>query len=1208
MKCLIKKFVEKYVIQYLYKYLLLVLLSAVSINTVIAQDLPTKYFSKYITINTSNTHPKINEVVDFNISLIAPAYADDYYINISVYNNAHYKVERGKLNTVNIYKLKKTENTHYKFSIRFLEKRMYYITVSLMSPTLGLKGFVTQSKIFVENAPFETSSATILYSEIKKLKDNIKILKTKLETERNKEITPDKYQAPITDKGGVNLTLVSPSPISHPLYLPFGIRSKNTRQQDTPPFRGDTLSYRLYQVYQILNNEHNSLIRTIDSVKEKRNRYRIKIKNEKKSKNKTINGSEFNLNNRKESNLIIPDVNVEDTYAGDVYVLVNEDSQELWFTNSFNQIVDMNWSVEPSSLGYITENNTTHKVIFHANGSVANGKIKANYNNQAYYYLNLYIIDKFDVSGTFKFETKDSQLEFPQEFYVVLYDRVNNIALDYVIAFQGNYLFKDVTNVNAAIYLTSDAVYATVFNDATLTYIYTSGFYYDVPLTTFILSSDNTANIPLDTVSYASAPQSTGAFNILNTVERGHRRVYDDIGVDLPKLKIQWDTSNVEGVSNYSHVNELLTLAGQKDEDQWDEDVILHEYGHFVQNKISIGYPTGAGVQHHSWSSITNEGNALTEGWATFFSCAVQEDENYIDLTDYGSKIAVNHHAELPSYHPRDSKCEGSVTSALWDIYDSNNETNSGTNPNNDNVTQPLSHLLTSISNPIFNGHSPYSYYEFSIGWYESQFASIKDISAAQGLDAAPYSIHMDVPVYTMEQSYYSGAATTSMILSYLGVSQSQSAIQNAGGAGTADMNGPQAESAVTTYQPAPYTFGRGTFQDINSATAFLAKWVSYDISVDKPLTGSQPDHAPGMIPLDGSYNNWAVVNGVETSAYPYPDGAVYTLYGFWITEPYRSSGNIQQLALAKSSALIIPSYLGGGESYLTAAAFQTRYKSIAGQWTAICEPPEGALGNPIISAPIPVTAESDSQIVQIVLAALNNQPGLGDVIKIRHILGGKIPGNITFVNRLGVDDPYYIIPFNKAGKTYLGVIIDGYGFYLEEAALPSEAVDYHLMKKQKAINLLVSQGYISHSQNPEGKLVYSPFLSINQYYPAWEITAEGQIFYVTQNGEVKLPNDLPKIQQPKDITLPHIFSLGQNYPNPFNPTTQITYQIPKDGFVSLIVYNTLGQKIVSLVNQNQVSGKYTVNFNADNLPSGMYIYKIKSGNFSEVKKMILLK
>jgi hypothetical protein len=86
------------------------------------------------------------------------------------------------------------------------------------------------------------------------------------------------------------------------------------------------------------------------------------------------------------------------------------------------------------------------------------------------------------------------------------------------------------------------------------------------------------------------------------------------------------------------------------------------------------------------------------------------------------------------------------------------------------------------------------------------------------------------------------------------------------------------------------------------------------------------------------------------------------------------------------------------------------------------------------------------------------------------------------------------------------------------------------------------------------------------------------------------------------------IFALQSNYPNPFNPTTKISYQIPKDGFVNLVVYNTLGQEVAVLVNQHQSIGKYSVQFDASNLPSGVYIYKLTANDYVSVKKMLLTK
>lgn len=85
-------------------------------------------------------------------------------------------------------------------------------------------------------------------------------------------------------------------------------------------------------------------------------------------------------------------------------------------------------------------------------------------------------------------------------------------------------------------------------------------------------------------------------------------------------------------------------------------------------------------------------------------------------------------------------------------------------------------------------------------------------------------------------------------------------------------------------------------------------------------------------------------------------------------------------------------------------------------------------------------------------------------------------------------------------------------------------------------------------------------------------------------------------------------FILNQNFPNPFNPSTKISFQIQEYGFVTLIVYDVLGNEVDTIVNENKPIGSYEVDFNASNLPSGIYTYTLTVGNYSDSKKMILLK
>jgi hypothetical protein len=93
-----------------------------------------------------------------------------------------------------------------------------------------------------------------------------------------------------------------------------------------------------------------------------------------------------------------------------------------------------------------------------------------------------------------------------------------------------------------------------------------------------------------------------------------------------------------------------------------------------------------------------------------------------------------------------------------------------------------------------------------------------------------------------------------------------------------------------------------------------------------------------------------------------------------------------------------------------------------------------------------------------------------------------------------------------------------------------------------------------------------------------------------------------------KEITLPNEYSLSQNYPNPFNPTTTIEFSLRQDGRTVLEVFNILGQVVATLVNGELKAGAYQVQFNASGLPSGLYFYRLRSGAFVSIKKMMLLK
>ena len=130
------------------------------------------------------------------------------------------------------------------------------------------------------------------------------------------------------------------------------------------------------------------------------------------------------------------------------------------------------------------------------------------------------------------------------------------------------------------------------------------------------------------------------------------------------------------------------------------------------------------------------------------------------------------------------------------------------------------------------------------------------------------------------------------------------------------------------------------------------------------------------------------------------------------------------------------------------------------------------------------------------------------------------------------------------------------------------------------------------------------------------EVSAFVQQFYQSNFDDNILP-----VEEENSLIVDE-FKLFQNYPNPFNPSTKIKFTIPtsplnpspyqgegqRERFITLIVYDVLGNEIAILVNEEKPTGSYEVEFNASSLPSGVYFYQLRSGDFTQSKKMILLK
>ncbi|MAT59937.1 MAG: hypothetical protein CMF23_18345 [Ignavibacteriae bacterium] len=122
------------------------------------------------------------------------------------------------------------------------------------------------------------------------------------------------------------------------------------------------------------------------------------------------------------------------------------------------------------------------------------------------------------------------------------------------------------------------------------------------------------------------------------------------------------------------------------------------------------------------------------------------------------------------------------------------------------------------------------------------------------------------------------------------------------------------------------------------------------------------------------------------------------------------------------------------------------------------------------------------------------------------------------------------------------------------------------------------------------------------------DIEASNQFSFNSADGENYEFTINSVVTSLEDEVIPYKFTLDQNYPNPFNPITTISYEVPEDGFVSLLVYDLLGNEIQELVSENQKAGRYNIQFNGSQLSTGVYFYKLLINDKKAVKKMILLK
>jgi len=191
-------------------------------------------------------------------------------------------------------------------------------------------------------------------------------------------------------------------------------------------------------------------------------------------------------------------------------------------------------------------------------------------------------------------------------------------------------------------------------------------------------------------------------------------------------------------------------------------------------------------------------------------------------------------------------------------------------------------------------------------------------------------------------------------------------------------------------------------------------------------------------------------------------------------------------------------------------------------------------------------------------------------------------------------DSGHIAIIFYDTRNTPSDIIIEAYLGYSRDGG--QSFTNYLLSTQQSPTN------------QPNQAIRFGDYIGIDYWkdkiVPVWTDERAGGFNMECYTAVVSTPVNVNSLVN----EIPARFELRQNYPNPFNPKTIISYDLEVKNFVTLKVFNIVGAEVATLVNENQNAGTYSVEFSSGNLPSGVYFYSLITENFSDTKKMIVLK
>jgi hypothetical protein len=266
--------------------------------------------------------------------------------------------------------------------------------------------------------------------------------------------------------------------------------------------------------------------------------------------------------------------------------------------------------------------------------------------------------------------------------------------------------------------------------------------------------------------------------------------------------------------------------------------------------------------------------------------------------------------------------------------------------------------------------------------------------------------------------------------------------------------------------------------------------------------------------------------------------------------------------------------------------------------------------GTSIASYPFK-TFNTDSRTDMLFLASelIANGAGISRVIKIGFYITSASPQIMTNFN---------VKIKNTTQTTLTGFTSTGWtNFYSGSYYVPGTEWQYIVFQNvfiwDGVSNLLLEICYDDNAFNSNTSVLATPKNNMVWHQSTDLAGGSGCVDLTGGSVQVNRPNvtfilsSILTVKENENI-IPKEFSLSQNYPNPFNPVTNIKYQIPKNSFVTLKIYDILGREIITLINEKQNAGTYITQFSGELLPSGVYFYKLVADDFSDVKRMILIK